>query len=1642
MIKPKKPIAFVCAAALLLSPTGALGASPSDFVDFPNDWSTGAMTAAVDNGLLGGVGDGRIAPQGEVTRAQMAAIINRAFGAEKQASLSSYSDVAADAWYATDMAKAVQMGTFSGTGNGLLEPDRAITREEAFSVLARAFALEAGDDSSLASFSDGAQVSSWAKGSVSAMVAAGYVNGSDGNRLNPQQTITRAEFAAVMSKIVAQYIDADSTLNRSLEIDGNVIVRGNVDLSGYTINGDVIIADEATNVTLDGVTVNGRLVVRGASDSLTISGSTADGVIITNPNGASVLKTDNASDLGTVTALGDLTLSGGQLDRLTIAESATITVEKDASVETITVSADDVTINGAGKVEKVQANADNVHVNVEDAEVTAGKGTSGVTAGDTSVAPGESATVSGDSDSDNDNENTGSNTGNGGSSGGNNNNPGGSTDTPGTDNPGGGNDNPGTTPGGGENTGDNTNPGGSEETPAAAIINAETTRLVDLGWSQYVTVQFTKGHTLDNTILTIDGTDVTKAFTPVTDDGSIVKWEITDLNPAQLVATSNGESQSDTLSDNANPIPPKVVQAEDSAPEFMLAHGSLSYWDFYLTNYDDKGQPRVDPIKTTFNLSGKVASDVPAFYSADAELTEGATPGQISGQVVIEFAQDSDADKEWFAAVPENAANTVQLVAYNDNKNVLNDNLSYTKNDDGTITIALGQTNFMSNGRYYVRVNPTNHDRALVPIHVVNAVAPTLQLDGDGSYSSGENAHFEILNMTYGITNPTYAAELKRPDGKTVELEMIRDWYQIGDSFILYNDVNAENGRNNIPYNGQYTLTVHSNGFKDMSITFTVKNGKAAPEQATARSARSMNVDAVSRATSVGGGDSSSGGGAISANLKYDADLLTNAFLLDELGLANEAAAGIVNRWSTEMSDHDSVWDHEGNAYDWNKYLTAVNNERNRGEYLSFAEFADGAGYDLSGTPSAIKSVLEDNLLGDVQYNGTWVGLQTPEVTLVNSDGDAITAVEQDDHIILKTKDTTYFDELESININNWQLDLPENDYEVNGDTLTIYKDALGIKNPGQNTITLYADGYRAKHLSVYYTREIETGLSISGPGNIERRDQVRMVITGSKGDFVNNITTVTVHKPNGATSVIYPRSVGSYDDDYYSITSPNVVTIVDDDGSVFNEDGTYTITIDAQYYNRLTTEPFTVTGKLKSAPTAIRAEKNSDNNYVVHFDESATSDWKNAITSITVNEKPYSKKGAITDLGKNQYQWDDIYGTFDLKLQGHSFTQDENTIVIKATGYNDTTIKVTKDGSLVGAPEDPAEEAKPAPAVPTAAVDESGNVKLKFGTIDKTLSDWRSAVDSSGSITVGSQTYSKFDSDTGNPGKNQYEWQGSEGQGIDTLYLDKTPFEPGANTVVISAEGYKDLTVTVNIEEPEKPPVTEDLAAPKATFAKFHGYGYLYFDKENDFSQSGKAYVDAITEISVNDVEFSEPGYSSYPDPGEYYPSSSSYEKYVSFNEKDISTTGDTTIVIKATGYKDLTIVINKDGQLVSQGSGEVGDSDQETGKEAPSISSTVKDYYNDYVLYFENLNDDAWESSVSSGRATITVNGTTYNITSSYPLSSNEYQWSSMGSFGYPELTLDATSFTETENKIEISVEGYKDLIITIDQKGTLIK
>lgn len=378
---------MVLAGAMLL-PSNAFAADLSQYKDFPNDWSAKSLEQAIDNGLLNG-SNGMIDAKGLLTRAQMAAIVSRSFGAAKTASLDDYRDVLPSAWYYSDMGKAVKMGAFQGA-NGLLNPDAPITREEAFTVLARAFALEGGGSATLKDFVDGGTVSSWASESVAALVAGGYVNGANG-MLNLKNNITRAEFAKVITGMAASYVGAEGVSGKTVE--GNMIVReSGASLSGMTINGDLIIADSADKVSLDNVKVTGRIVIRGASTEASLKNCSAGkGVLVSNPNGAAAISVSGGS-VGTVTAKSDLSLSGS-VSNVAVTDKATLTVEKNASVGTVTVSAAGSKVTGDGKVTNVQANANNVTVTSKGTKVTAGSGVSGVKAGDKAVESGKTETV-------------------------------------------------------------------------------------------------------------------------------------------------------------------------------------------------------------------------------------------------------------------------------------------------------------------------------------------------------------------------------------------------------------------------------------------------------------------------------------------------------------------------------------------------------------------------------------------------------------------------------------------------------------------------------------------------------------------------------------------------------------------------------------------------------------------------------------------------------------------------------------------------------------------------------------------------------------------------------------------------------------------------------------------------------------------------------------------------------------------------------------------------------------------------------------------------------------------------------------------------------------------------------------------------
>ena len=390
-------------------------------------WYGEALEHAVENGLLMGDEEG-LSPEKNLTRAQLAAILGRAFSAQQGADLSSFADVSENAWYYEDMAKAVRMGIFQGDGNRLL-PDSPATREEVFAVLARCFQLRPQDGDVLTRFADGEKVSFWAREAAQALVSCGYIQGS-GNSIEPQKSITRAEFAQVMDRMVQNYCSAGGIYSEFPK--GNVVInQPGISLQGVVIEGDLILADGVgeNDIDLSGVTVTGRILVRGGN--LTAREGTAVPVVqVANPNGSTRIASDGSTEVktlavespvvlsgkaGTVEARGPLTIeAGASVEELVLSSSAAqaeihgtvdhlvtsaeaegveIIVPAGGSVAEAVVEAPGVIIAGEGSLGKVTANADGLHVGTPNTQLVVGETAAGVTVGEEKVEPGSSVTT-------------------------------------------------------------------------------------------------------------------------------------------------------------------------------------------------------------------------------------------------------------------------------------------------------------------------------------------------------------------------------------------------------------------------------------------------------------------------------------------------------------------------------------------------------------------------------------------------------------------------------------------------------------------------------------------------------------------------------------------------------------------------------------------------------------------------------------------------------------------------------------------------------------------------------------------------------------------------------------------------------------------------------------------------------------------------------------------------------------------------------------------------------------------------------------------------------------------------------------------------------------------------------------------------
>ena len=675
------------------------------------------------------------------------------------------------------------------------------------------------------------------------------------------------------------------------------------------------------------------------------------------------------------------------------------------------------------------------------------------------------------------------------------------------------------------NTGNSSNAGNKVE--AVKLVNEARTKIIDAtSFQRFVVVNFEKGYTKDNTAVYVDGVDITGELTPVDKEGSLVKWEVSSLNPAEVKVVSKADNKvSQTVKLNrdadAGEVVAPVLTTEAKSPKYIIGYGKVAVWDYYLSNYDDEGKLRYKPKTTTFDLN----------LAATRKVTEKpyyTVPAVEEGNVEVQFNYTDEADKTWFDRIPSEGA--LQLVSDNENQTTLNKELAYTKSFKehhgktvAVLSVSTNQSNFRNRGYYRIRIKSVDSKAILVRVKVEGKETPEFLLK-EPSVQSGKNLHFAVKNVVVGLENPVEKVELIIPTGEIKTLRYISDYFMFNDLFVLYNDVtrgkeeDGSKGVNNIPYNGNYTLRVHFNSYKTVDKIFKVTDGKdidkkdnhtTAGNKVVALGAKSsmlsvdgMKFDAVAGASKISTGSDgspSSGGNSVSANIIFNTDLVANAEIFEKLGIDNAYAKGIVDRFEKDMTNYIAVYDEEGKVfYDWEYYNDAVNTARTKGKYLTFSEYVKTPNVKTTSRLTRVKEVLEDNLLGELVMDGSYLGKSIEGFTYPSG-----SAVRVDEELVVYA-DKTYLSKIIAMypgeyknhhyGVKDPNYALKDNDYRIDGDKLIIKGSAFITNkyypNYGKNTITVYADGYQPQTIEATVSKAQEKPVEPKQPETPDKGGQ------------------------------------------------------------------------------------------------------------------------------------------------------------------------------------------------------------------------------------------------------------------------------------------------------------------------------------------------------------------------------------------------------------------------------------------------------------------------------------------------------------------------------------------------------------------------
>ncbi|MBP1963095.1 S-layer homology domain-containing protein [Paenibacillus aceris] len=170
-----------------------------ELADIKGHWGKKTIGTFVKLHVIDGYGDGTFHPDGNITRAEFAAIISRVFDINGGANQSVILNDIENHWGKEAIEKLASAGVIAGYGDGTFKPDKTISREEMVIILSRIVDFNNVDkDASKGNFADIARASSYAANHIKDAAEAGIISGKDNALFDPQGNSTRAEALTIV----------------------------------------------------------------------------------------------------------------------------------------------------------------------------------------------------------------------------------------------------------------------------------------------------------------------------------------------------------------------------------------------------------------------------------------------------------------------------------------------------------------------------------------------------------------------------------------------------------------------------------------------------------------------------------------------------------------------------------------------------------------------------------------------------------------------------------------------------------------------------------------------------------------------------------------------------------------------------------------------------------------------------------------------------------------------------------------------------------------------------------------------------------------------------------------------------------------------------------------------------------------------------------------------------------------------------------------------------------------------------------------------------------------------------------------------------------------------------------------------------